>query len=90
VQRFPVLHWADARRGVCTPEQFVNLFKELPELPERLRGLALFLYTDGCRIGEAKKLQMVASRLVGANDSRECRIDKERQSANDFPFRRSF
>jgi integrase len=53
VPRFPRLKEPDARQGFCTREQFAKLYTELPE---RLRTLALFLYTVGCRKGEATKL----------------------------------
>lgn len=53
VPKFPKLKEPPARQGFCEPEQFAKLFYELPE---RLRTFALFIYTTGCRTGEAKKL----------------------------------
>lgn len=54
VPKFPKLKEPPARQGFCEPEQFAKLFYELPE---RLRTFVLFLYTTGCRTGEAKKLR---------------------------------
>ena len=53
VPKVPKLKEPPARQGFCEPEQFAKLFYELPE---RLRAFALFIYTTGCRTGEAKKL----------------------------------
>lgn len=53
VPPFPRLKEPKARQGFCEPEQFGKLYKELPE---RLLTFVLFLYTTGCRTGEAKKL----------------------------------
>ena len=54
VPKFPKLKEARARQGFCEPERFAKL---LVVLPERLKTFALFLYTVGCRCGEAKKLE---------------------------------
>jgi integrase len=53
VPYFPLLKEAAPRQGFVEHEQFKKLFAELPE---RLRAFVLFLYTTGCRSGEAKKL----------------------------------
>jgi len=54
VPYFPKLHEPEARQGFCDVDKFGDLYHHLPE---RLRTISLFLYTTGCRIGEAKKLR---------------------------------
>lgn len=54
VPHFPRLKEPTARQGFVEYEQFAKLFAELPE---RLRTFVLFLYTTGCRSGEAKLLR---------------------------------
>jgi integrase len=54
VPKFPKLKEARARQGFCEPERFAKL---LAVLAERLKTFILFLYTVGCRSGEAKKLE---------------------------------
>jgi integrase len=54
VPHFPRLKEPKARQGFVEHKQFAKLYAELPE---RLRTFALFLYTTGCRTGEAKKLR---------------------------------
>jgi len=50
---FPLLKEAEPRQGFLEHDKFAKLYAELPE---RLRAFVLFLYTTGCRTGEAKKL----------------------------------
>src|SRR5260370_16074782 len=54
VPYFPLLKESAPRRGFVEHENFKKLFAELPA---RLRAFVLFLYTTGCRTGEAKKLR---------------------------------
>jgi integrase len=54
VPHFPHLKEPDARQGFLENDAFAKLFFALPE---RLRAFVLFLYTTGCRSGEAKKLR---------------------------------
>jgi integrase len=54
VPYLPKLHEPEARQGFCDVDKFGDLYHHLPE---RLRTISLFLYTTGCRIGEAKKLR---------------------------------
>jgi len=54
VPYFPLLKESAPRQGFVEHENFKKLFAELPE---RLRAFVLFLYTTGCRTGEAKKLR---------------------------------
>ena len=54
VPYFPLLKESAPRQGFVEHDKFKKLFAELPE---RLRAFVLFLYTTGCRTGEAKKLR---------------------------------
>lgn len=54
VPYFPRLKEAKPRQGFIEHENFAKLFAELPE---RLHSFVIFLYTTGCRSGEAKKLR---------------------------------
>jgi len=54
VPYFPLLKESAPRQGFVEHENFKKLFAELSE---RLRAFVLFLYTTGCRTGEAKKLR---------------------------------
>ncbi len=53
VPHFDFLAEAEPRQGFVEQEDFAKLFATLPE---RLRTFVLFLYTTGCRTGEAKQI----------------------------------
>jgi integrase len=61
VPRFPKLEEPEARQGFCEPETFQKLFDAIGKTetpnPELLQTYALFLYSTGCRTGEAKLLR---------------------------------
>jgi integrase len=84
VPEFQKLHEPKPRQGFCEPEDFRKLFDALGNTetpnPALLQSFVLFLYSTGCRTGEAKSLRWDQVNL----NERVIRVENE-QTKNDEP-----